>query len=856
MINYSKTLQTIHKTGEPDREISISIAARFLELFSENLYKSPNKAFEELVANSWDAEATAVYISIPDDLAASEAAIWVLDNGVSMDTDGLETLWKIASDHKRSESPTRTRPQIGKFGIGKLSTYILASEITFICKAYDGKIRTVPLNYQNIEQSPGVWESRNICLPVRKISEADLRQILSTVQGSDRILELIADGVPHQESSLQEDEFHHTSELNIVPSGTWTLVLLSSLREMGQNIQKGRIRHMLRSALPLSSKISICLNNEPLTSAKIGANIKKCWILGKDLDIKEIDDDQGNGVTITKNDNDQFPFIEVEGIKGKISGQVVLYDSRISGGKSESIGLSNGFFINIRGRVINLENSDFGLENRSHSTWSQFRATIRADGLDDDLGVERDGLRDSPQTKLFKNLLWSFFNKARTALGKAEAAEWPNAGDILEGSWKTVPLKPLVEVVSERLTYEDSLPASIDRGSNEEFAEVRQQWLESVENNPSSLLSKVRSIPLDRKLPFSKYCLKTRELLINANHPFFVEQGSTVEERQILQNFALANFLTELYLIRNNVDSVVLDEGRVFRDEFLRLLAQLERKTGPQIACMLLEAGSHPKGLEVIVGDALNYLGFNIKPLGDKGEPDGTAQAPLTLQDASVPSPSAYKFTYDAKSTKHSRVTNRHVNPGTLARHRNKYEAEFALVVAPDFELGALQDECRNYRVTPMRTADLAELLIVSAASGTMDFSNFKNIFDLHDPDRVHDWIKDFIAQSNQQPHISVGALLKAFDGLSINGPDELETSVVAHHMRQVSNNEKFPTERHVRKAVEGLGVFLPAIVRNSNKTIYLSASPQDIKRALSEQLQMLPVQITQAFTWELEQER
>ena len=81
------------------KRFAIEIGPRFLELFSENLYSSPNKTFEELVANSWDADATAVYISIPDDLKSESACIWVLDNGTSMDVVGLETLWTITSDH-------------------------------------------------------------------------------------------------------------------------------------------------------------------------------------------------------------------------------------------------------------------------------------------------------------------------------------------------------------------------------------------------------------------------------------------------------------------------------------------------------------------------------------------------------------------------------------------------------------------------------------------------------------------------------------------------------------------------------------------------------------------------------------
>ena len=77
MSEQSITATKLHELGEPDGTVNVSIGPRFLELFSENLYSSPNKAFEELVANSWDAGAKCVYISMPSNLASPTAAISV-----------------------------------------------------------------------------------------------------------------------------------------------------------------------------------------------------------------------------------------------------------------------------------------------------------------------------------------------------------------------------------------------------------------------------------------------------------------------------------------------------------------------------------------------------------------------------------------------------------------------------------------------------------------------------------------------------------------------------------------------------------------------------------------------------------
>ena len=847
----STTLGAVRAAGHEEKVFRISMGSRFLELFSENLYSSPNKAFEELVANSWDAEATAVYISIPDDLSTPDAAVWVLDNGISMDADGLETLWKITSPHKRKIVNPK-RPQIGKFGIGKLATYILASEITFICKASDGRIRTVPFDYRDIDDTEGeVWDPDKVPLSVRVISETELTEILSTVEAGPKILGLISDKVPVRKPDSYNDEFHHPDPPPIEASDTWTLVLLTSLREVGRSIQRGRIRRMLRSALPLTSDVSIILNDEVLEPSKIDAEAKSTWVLGTNLDIDELEVDdvdsepRKDSVKVQQFDDGLHPYITIDGIKGRISGQITLYDSRISGGKSESLGASNGFFVNILGRVINTDNTDFGLENLSHSTWSQFRATIRADGLDSYLGVERDGLRESRTVRIFKKFLMATFNKARTALNESRAAEWPRAGDVLDGSWKSIPMKPLAEVVLERLEASIGLPSSFEWTGGNHFDEVRDQWTEAVKENPGELISKVKSMQFGQQLPFSKYDLSSREFLVNEGHPYFVGRSGTVEERLVLQDFALVNFLTELYLIRNNVDSVTLDEGRAFRDELLRILAQLECRTGAQITNMLQESRSNPTGLEVIVGEALNYLGFNVKPLASRGDPDGIAVAPLTpnIED---PGKGSYSFSYDAKSTikENGRVSNEHVRPGTLKRHRKEHGADHTLVVAPDFELGALQAECQNNKVTPMRSEDLGHLLVLSAVSGTIDFIEFRGVFNLYDPDEVHTWVENFVSSSKAKPHISVGQLIRAFEEIGIEGPDELETSVIADRMRSQSGNDRFPTEIHIRRAVEGLGVFLPSIVRNNNKQVYLSASPKDIRRALLDQLQLLPESI------------
>lgn len=144
-------MTSLDNLGKVIDSIPVEISYRIIELFSAGLYSSPNKAFEELVSNSYDAGATKVSVYVPLDKTLSESILWVADNGTSMDKDGLKQFWKIGSSNKR-DSENQERLPIGKFGIGKLATYILTNKLTLVCKATDGKYYAVTMNYSTINK--------------------------------------------------------------------------------------------------------------------------------------------------------------------------------------------------------------------------------------------------------------------------------------------------------------------------------------------------------------------------------------------------------------------------------------------------------------------------------------------------------------------------------------------------------------------------------------------------------------------------------------------------------------------------------------------------------------------------------
>src|ERR1035437_9766312 len=96
------TEPTFITIGTPADKIDVLLSYRIVELFSEGLYASPNKAIEELVANSFDAGALRVLVLHSANLHDQDATIAVIDDGEGMGIEGLKQHWLIGVSNKRN----------------------------------------------------------------------------------------------------------------------------------------------------------------------------------------------------------------------------------------------------------------------------------------------------------------------------------------------------------------------------------------------------------------------------------------------------------------------------------------------------------------------------------------------------------------------------------------------------------------------------------------------------------------------------------------------------------------------------------------------------------------------------------
>ncbi len=706
-----------YEIGKETKTVDVRISYKIIKLFSEGLYSSPNKAIEELVCNAFDADAKNVHVIIPIDNAAPDAAIAVVDDGESMDYAGLVDHWIIGRSSRMTRLSTAKRKQIGKFGIGKLATYVLAHRLTHICKK-KGKYYSVSMNYRDIagDAESGVFEDEGkkekVELPFRELTEVQAKRAVNRwITGSKKgykALKLFGK--------------------NASPS--WTVAIMSELKDMIANLTPGRLKWVLRTAMPLRDDFKLYLDGNRIVSSK-GKKAARKWIIGKDimpddLEAAKVEFDETEDEKVGKDDIHRYGVSNSK--VGRISGYIELYDDRLDTGKSAENYRSNGFFVHAHGRLINEEDGHFGIpaNELSHGTLSRFRAIVHADGLDNELRSSRENVRECTTVKDFRNVLKAMFNIARREWNKREKERKPGAkfASTVQNTPYSLTQLPIVSLLSQALKGKATprylrYTVGLGKAEREEYLQNIEDRIEKQEN--MVLSSELRELSLSERL--AVFDIDTGTLLINRQHPFvahFLDEYENVKVSLPLELLAMSEVLLEANLYQLGIRANEIESIMDVRDELFRMLAKATaRKNAYLIAQELLDAATDKKELEIALVGAFNSMGFEAIRLGGSKKPDGIATAVLGACEDDVPQ--RYKVSLEAKSKEKEggKVSNSSVRISTIARQRKDYECDHAIVVGPDFPAAGtvLQDEISEDRkqtrktITVMNIADLARLV-------------------------------------------------------------------------------------------------------------------------------------------------
>ena len=129
---------------------TLNFAPSVIESLGIGLYKQIPQALEELISNSWDADATKVKIIID----YSKKEIKVLDNGNGMTYEELNSDFLTVSKNRRlsGDITKKGRSVTGKKGLGKLALFGIANEIQ-VTSVKDGKKNAFSMNFKKIKET-------------------------------------------------------------------------------------------------------------------------------------------------------------------------------------------------------------------------------------------------------------------------------------------------------------------------------------------------------------------------------------------------------------------------------------------------------------------------------------------------------------------------------------------------------------------------------------------------------------------------------------------------------------------------------------------------------------------------------
>ena len=741
MTNVAGNDPAFASAGREVDEIPVPVNYDIIRLFSEGLYKSPHKAIEELVSNGYDAGAKRVHVLLPEepeDGAGSLPPLWVVDDGHGMDAGGFRQLWRVADSNKDGLLPDGRAP-IGQFGIGKLAAYVLAWKLTHVSRV-GGRLLLSSMNFHDV-----VGRQNDAGDPVRislrEVEESEARALLAEIEHRDPGAWSLMFGKERQ-------------------SPAWTAAALSDFKELYHKLSAGRLRWILSTGLPLHTNFRIQLNGERVRSSKENLPEIKTIVLGGDDDT----------VTDTLDGAERSNSgVNLPGV-GEISGRARICEKQLSTGKAGEVGRSNGFFIRVRGRVINLEDELFGLEPLNHAAWSRFALEVDADGLRDHLLSSREGVRDSDDIQPFRRYLRGIFNACRAAYEQWQRKK--DEGLDIEQLLSTVPsahvTRPLFRSVRNVVeTGAESFYVGAPGGVTEDD---RAGWLETYESLAAKApFEKTTFEKHGPNAPVLRYDPATRALAVNSQHPFIDKLTGGGRQRNPATLFAASEVLLEGQLQNHRTDRAATDLLRD-RDRVLRLTAGDAPPTAAEVVRRLDTAARDPLALERAVGAVFRVLGFEYERKGGAASgPDGILCAHLGRHGKTV---SDYSLVYDAKQTNQPAVPADKIDVAGLESFRRRSGAEFGFFIATAYaaeadDAGALNRKLvanDAYRPLALLKVEHLRRLVWLHYRHGVTLTELRGLFEeAQTTSQVDAWIRD-LKERLRQSEIPVAALLHGLE--------------------------------------------------------------------------------------------
>ncbi len=794
----------IETVGNKIDEIPVTISYRIIELFSAGLYSSPNKAFEELVSNSYDAYATKVSVYVPSDKTLENSIMWVCDNGNSMNKDELKDFWKIGESSKKNTVEAERMP-IGKFGIGKLATYILAQNLTVICKSNEGKYYGTVMNYGNISDS-----NAEILLDEKELTETETKRILTPI-------------IKEKGSNMTSFELWGDS-----CEKTWTMVIMSKLKPKANEIKEGRLKWILSTAMPLNPNFNLTYNGKIVESSKSTIAPWNTWVVGAEDDNVVIKKPEEYTTEKIGNDN----YLNTPNLS-KVKGVAYLYRDSLLSGKAASNGRSHGIFLLVRKRLINIDDPLLGMDALTHGVFNRLRFIIEADGLNDYITSTRESIKSSLPFYDLQTYIKRKFSEIRDwYFRQIEQEEKVNQASYkIANAAASLSRRPLVSVAKKYYSNKIGKPFLTEIPYLKDDEE-KQQFLKKLEERLTTedgIINKVQWESLHPREPIAKLDLANGLARINLMHPFFANFIDEIKSPLPFQLIALTEILTESIMLEDGMkqDQVVAILKK--RDDILRELTYSDKPNAPFVAQLLKDSVNDAEGLEDSVNKAFNSLGFESFHIGGKGKPDGLATAIIGPQN----DPQNYSITFDSKSTGKEKIMASTAHISGVKRHKEDYDADYCCVIAIDFQgaddpESAVNKEAKTNKVSLIRAIDLAKMVLLSTPK-QLGLNDIKRFFETcHTVIETSTWIEQLA-----QKKVERGPIKELLETAYLLNKEDTEPA----HLFALRQKNKLLNECSVdnlRSLVTSIERRVPGFIHLNNDIVSLNVPPHKIIEAIN----------------------
>ena len=623
---------------------------------------------------------------------------------------------------------------------------------------------------------------------------------------------------------------------------TWTVSLMTELKPKASEIKQGRLKWILSTALPLNPGFTLNFNGEQIESSKIKVPIMKKWIIGKDDEtatkLKDIE------CRVDTNDGQEKYYVDFLNLKG-VNGEFILYEDSLVEGKSSELGRSHGIFLSIRGRLINLDDPLLGMEAFSHGAFNRSRIIINADELDSNLTSTREAVKESlPIRQLKEYIKKKFNNEVRKYYfdQQTQIEEKKSVASRMAQTSYLTSKKPIYDFVQNYFLNQILNPILIEKPSEDDKEELLNLYEKDLETG-EQVIEHIEMAYRNVDAPIAKLNLKNRTLVINQSHPYVANYIDSNSNMIPLESMVITEVLTESHLYELGIDEDIVNGIIKRRDRTLRQLALADKQGIPAVAMYLKDSLDSANGLEDAVARVLTAIGFEVTPIGGKGEPDGKAEAFLGFDENG--NSKGYSLTYDAKSTGKSRIAAGTAHLSGLKRHQEKHHADYCIEVAIDYQgsgddESAISYESKREKVTMISAKDLIKLLLLVTPK-QLGLDKLRDLFEnCYSPNEVHEWVEKL-----EKREVEIPPYYDLVDIIYDLQKTDTEAPVVEVVRRELNKkiNSKYST-RNVLDWLNLLANLVPGCVSVDSKYVSVQASAEIIKSRIHKAISEIPLDI------------